>query len=602
MNPQQQQQTHFQELQREFQSAIQFHQAGRMADAEAGYRRILQRVPGHPDALHLLGVLAGQVGRPDVAIDLIRQAIANNPTTADYHCNLGEIYRRAGRIDDAIASQRRAIQLRPNYVNAFSNLGTALRDAKKPTEAIAAFRRAIELGGHFPEMFANLGNALRDCGFLDGAIAAYEQAISLNANYGEAHNNLAVALRDKKRLQEAEASMRRAIELEPNNAESRYNLGGILLEMGKIDAARHALESAIGLNPNHANAHNNLGSCWMRSQEPAKALPIFDRAVQINPSLADARFNRGLAYLMLGDFRRGLPDYEWRAHVKPQFMFMRQGASRPRWDGGALNGRTIFVHAEQGFGDTIQFSRFVPAVAQRGGKVILGAQPHVERLLRQIPGVERMVTTIIPDLKYDVHCPLLSLPLVLGVELAAISPSPYLKPDKEIVERWISRMSEIEGKKVGLVWAGSAANENDAVRTIALKQFAPLGKSEHVRFFSLQKGDASKEAPPEGLELIDWTEELTDFSETAGLIANLDLVITVDSAVAHLAGAMGKPVWILIPTSPDWRWMTGRDDSPWYGSARLFRQKTRGDWLEEIERMGAELYSPNASRDSSAGE
>jgi tetratricopeptide (TPR) repeat protein len=596
-----QQQDRIQQLQRDFQTAIQFHQAGRLGEAEAVYRRILTRVPGHPDALHLLGVLAGQVGRPDVGIDLIRQAIANNPTTADYHSNLGEIYRRTGRIDDAVASQRRAIQLRPNYANAFSNLGTALRDAKKPGEAIEAFRRAIELGGNFPEMFGNLGNALRDSGMLDGAIAAYEQAIELNPNYAEGHNNLAVALRDKKQLDAAEASVRRAIELEPNNPESRYNLGGILLEKGKFDAARHALESAIRIKPNHALAHNNLGSCWMRCQEPAKALPEFDLAVQLNAGLADARFNRGLAYLMMGDFRRGLPDYEWRAHVKPQFMFMRQGATRPRWDGGPLNGRTIFVHAEQGFGDTIQFSRFVPMVAQRGGKVILGVQPQVEGLMRQIPGVERIVTSIIPDLKYDVHCPLLSLPLVLGIELGAISPVAYLKPDEKIVEKWESRVGVVQGKKVGLVWAGSAANEGDAVRTVSLAKFEALGNCGGVRFFSLQKDVAAKETPPERLELTDWTNELNDFSDTAGLIANLDLVITVDSAVAHLAGAMGKPVWILIPSSPDWRWMTRREDSPWYASARLFRQKAREDWAQVIERAAVELEKSNASADQAAG-
>ena len=577
------------EIQRNFQLAIQHHQAGRLAEAEAFYRQILSRVPNHPDALHLMGVLAGQAGRADVAVDLIGRAIAINPRTADYYCNLGEIYRRSGRLDEAISSFRRAIELRPDYVMAYSNLGVALRDAQKPNEAIEAFRRAIELGGNFAELYGNLGNALRDNGQLDAAIAAYEQAIVLKPNYAMGFNNLGVALRDKKRLPEAAAAIRRAIELEPNDTETHYNLGGILMEAREFDAAREAFAAAIRLNPNHANAHNNLGSCWMMQQEPANALPEFERAIQLDPNLATAHFNRGLAYLTLGDFRDGLPDYEWRAKVKPQFIFMREGSSRPRWDGQPLEGRTIFLHAEQGFGDTIQFVRFVPLVHERGGRVILGVQPQLERLMQQVPGVERILSSIEPELQYDVHCPLLSLQLALGMNLASIPREiPYLKADVVPAAQWKSRMSEIPGKKVGLAWAGSAMNDQDSIRTISLRQFALLASIKGVQFFSLQKGDALKESP-DGLQLFDWTNDLHDFSDTAGLIANLDLIITVDTAVAHLAGAMGKPVWILIPHSPDWRWMTGREDSPWYPTARLFRQTKLGDWSGAIEKVAGEL-------------
>jgi tetratricopeptide (TPR) repeat protein len=579
-----------QEIQRNFQLAIQHHQAGRLAEAEGFYRQILSRVPNHPDALHLLGVLAGQAGRPNIGIDLINRAIAINPKTADYYCNLGEIYRRLGRLDEAIASSRRAIELRPDYVMAFSNLGVALRDSQKPNEAIEAFRRAIELGGNFAELYGNLGNALRDKGQLDAAIAAYEQAILLKPNYAQGFNNLGVALRDKKKLNEAAAAIRRAIELEPNDAETHYNLGGILMEERELDAARDALAAAIRLNPNHANVSNNLGSCWMMQEEPSRALPEFERAIQLDPNLATARFNRGLANLMLGDFRRGFPDYEWRAAVKPQFIFMREGSTRPRWDGKPLEGQTIFLHAEQGFGDTIQFVRFVPMVHERGGRVILGIQPQLERLMRQVPGVERIVSSIEPDLQYDVHCPLLSLPLALGTELASIPREvPYLKADVELAGRWKSRLNNPPVKTVGLAWAGSAMNEHDSIRTISLQQLEPLAKIKNVALFSLQKGEAAKELLPKGFPAIDWTNDLHDFSDTAALVENLDLVITVDSAVAHLAGAMGKPVWILIPYSPDWRWMTQREDNPWYPTARLFRQTKPGDWSGVIERVAGEL-------------
>jgi len=578
------------DLQRDFQLAVQYHQAGRLAEAETLYRQILARSPNQPDALHLLGVLAGQVGRSDAAVDLISRAIAINPASAEYHCNLGEIHRRCKRFDEAVACARQAIKIRPNYVTAHVNLGVALTDQHKADQAIEAFRRAIELGGNYPELFLNLGNALKQKNQLDGAIAAYHTAIALKPDHAEAHSNLAVALRDKGKLDEALDSIRRAIAIEPKYVEAHYNLGGILHEKGDLDGAIVAYQRAIALNPNHVLAHNNLGSVLMLKRQPHHAAVEFERAIQLDPALADAHFNRALALLLLGDFARGLPEYEWRGRVKPQFMFMRHGCPRPQWDGRPLDGQRIFLHAEQGFGDTLQFCRYAPLVAQRGGRIIFGCQPQLARLLQNLPGVEQIVTAPPDPVHFEFHCPLLSLPLIFRTEVASIPANiPYVSPNVALVEQWKSRIKSGEQRKIGLALAGSSANEHDQMRSMRLSQFAPLAQIPGVQFYSLQKDKASGETSPPPMSLVDFTEDFNDFADTAALIANLDLVITVDTAVAHLAGAMGKPVWVLLPYLPVWQWLLDRADSPWYPTATLFRQNTAGDWETVVDRVAEEL-------------
>ncbi len=607
------------------QVAVEHHQAGRLADAEAIYRQILAQVPDHPDALHLLGVLAGQTGRLDVAIDLISRAIALNPGAAIYYCNLSNVYRRAGNPHQAIAHARRAIQLDPKNVHALHNLGAALIDAGRPDEAISGCRRVLELSPDFVEAHNNLGNALRAKGQLDAAIAAYRRAIALRPDYAEAHNNLGVTLNDQKHFEDAIAAFRRAIESKPDYADGHYNLGSVLKERGGFDEAISELRRAIELNPRIVKAHvnlgavlaerdrldeaissyhraieldpdnalanGNLGDALMKKGLFDQALAALDRAIQLDPDLPLAHFNRALVALMRGDFQRGWPEYQWRARAQPPFMFPPDDLPRTEWNGCELQGRSILLHAEQGLGDTLQFVRYVPLVAARGGRIVLACQRELVRLFDGLPGVERIMTFGDPVSQFDFHCPLLNLPLAFSTDLNSIpAQTPYLRPDPKLADRWKLKIDARPPRlKVGLVWAGGSGHKLNRLRSIALPRLAPLADVSGVQFFSLQKGPAAGQPRPPGLNMFDWTGELHDFADTAGLLANLDLVITVDTAVAHLAGAMGIRTWVLLPVVPDWRWMLNREDSPWYPTLRLFRQKSRGDWAGVIQAVAQAL-------------
>ena len=488
-----------------------------------------------------------QAGRLQEAEQLYRQVLAQQPERADAMHNLGLIAHQVGRNDVAVELIRRAIVLNPNNAEAYNNLGNVLKNKGEFDDAIDAYRRAIALNPNFPEVHSNLGNALKDKGQLEEAIAAYRRAIALRPNYAEAHSNLGNALKERGQLDEAIAAYRRAIALRPNYAEAHNNLGGVLIDQGRLDEAIAAYRRAIAFRPGYPEAHSNLS----------------------------------LSLLTSGDFQQGWEEHEWRWKCK-DFSSPRRNFAQGQWDGCPLENRTILLHAEQGAGDAIQFIRYLPLVAQRGGRIIIECHTELQRLFRTMAGSHQVMAPTQPMPAFDLHCPLVSLPRVFGTNLGNIPKDvPYLHPDAEDAGRWQHRPGEqAPAVKVGLGWAGNPRHKNDRNRSIKLARLAPLGQLPGVRFFSLQKGAAAAEAktPPPGMELVDWTEELKDFADTAALIANLDLVIAVDTAVVHLAGAMGKPVWTLLPFNSDWRWLLERQDSPWYPTMRLFRQPSRGDW------------------------
>jgi tetratricopeptide (TPR) repeat protein len=568
-------------IQQAFDLALQHHQAGRLQEAEQLYRQVLAQQPERADAMHNLGLIAHQVGRNDVAVELIRRAIVLNPNNAEAYNNLGNVLKNKGEFDDAIDAYRRAIALNPNFPEVHSNLGNALKDKGQLEEAIAAYRQAIALNPNLPGVHNNLGNALKDKGQLDEAIAAYRQAIALNPNFPEVHSNLGNALKDKGQLEEAIAAYRRAIALRPNYAEAHSNLGNALKERGQLDEAIAAYRRAIALRPNYAEAHNNLGGVLIDQGRLDEAIAAYRRAIAFRPGYPEAHSNLSLSLLTSGDFQQGWEEHEWRWKCK-DFSSPRRNFAQGQWDGCPLENRTILLHAEQGAGDAIQFIRYLPLVAQRGGRIIIECHTELQRLFRTMAGSHQVMAPTQPMPAFDLHCPLVSLPRVFGTNLGNIPKDvPYLHPDAEDAGRWQHRPGEqAPAVKVGLGWAGNPRHKNDRNRSIKLARLAPLGQLPGVRFFSLQKGAAAAEAktPPPGMELVDWTEELKDFADTAALIANLDLVIAVDTAVVHLAGAMGKPVWTLLPFNSDWRWLLERQDSPWYPTMRLFRQPSRGDW------------------------
>ena len=539
------------------QIAVRHHQAGQLAQARALYQQILAREPNHADALHLLGVIAHQAGQNDAAIELIGRAISVKPDFPQAHCNLGNVLRDQGRLDESIAACRRAIALKPDLPEAWCNLGNALQENGQLGDAVDAYRRAIGLKPNYPEAHSNLGASLREKGQLDEAIAACRQAIALRPGFAEAHSNLGIALHVDQQLDEAVAVYRQAIALRPDLPEPHFNLGTAFRDQGLLAEAMAAYHRAIGLRRDYAEAHYNLARVLL---------------------------------LLRGEFLPGLNELEWRQRCR-DFPLSRRTFGRPQWDGSDLANRTILLHAEQGFGDTIQFIRYVPLVAARGGTVVLECDPVLRRLLQGTSGIGRWVDFGQTLPSFDVHCPLMSLPLAFGTTIQTIPQDvPYLRADPEAVERWRLAGDRLN---VGLVWAGRPTHQNDRNRSLALSDMASLAQVREVRFHSLQKGEAGKQAkdPPAGMGLMDRTEELNDFAETAALIANLDLVISVDTAVAHLAGALGKPVWTLLPFVPDWRWLLEREDSPWYPTMRLFRQPTRGDWSSVLTRVTEALLA-----------
>jgi tetratricopeptide (TPR) repeat protein len=347
------------------------------------------------------------------------------------------------------------------------------------------------------------------------------------------------------------------------------------------------------LNPTVAEVHNNLGIALAGRGKIDEAITAHRRSIALKPQLAKAHHNLGIALLTRGDFQEGWAEYEWRWKCEGVPRLLRN-FSQPQWDGGPLEGRIILLHAEQGFGDAIKFIRYVPLVAQRGGRVIIVCFAELERLFQAMPGAWQIVGPGHALPAFDLHAPLLSLPRILETTLSNIPRAvPYLQADADQATKWKHRLSVYPPcVNVGLVWAGRPTQRNDRNRSVQLARFAPLGQVAGIRFFSLQKGTAAAEAkaPPEGIELVDWTEDLKDFADTAALIANLDIVISVDTAVAHLAGAMGKPIWALLSSVPGWHWMLEREDSPWYPSMRLFRQPSLGDWDSVFKRLAEALF------------
>ena len=576
------------------QIALAQHRAGRLVQAEAIYRQILTDDPKHAETLNRLGVLAMQTGRLEVAVKSIARAIAIDPSSADYPCNLGEALRRLGRPSDAISAFEEAIRLNPDLAVAHNNLGITLAESGQIEEAILSYMRAIQLKPDYAEAYNNLGNALTQIDRFDEAFAQFNAAIRLQFNYAQAHNNLGVALAKDYRFNAAIDSYQRAIHLKPDYDEAYSNLGNALAATGNADDALTACRRAVQLNPNSVGAHWNLAVILLRQ----------------------------------GHFEHGLPAYEWRWKSPTAPRTFRQ----PQWTGENLTGKTILLHAEQGFGDTIQFVRYAPIIAAAGARVILECQSELLRLLKGIAGIDETIERGQPLPDFDCHCPLMSLPLVFKTRLETIpSTVPYLHADPGTSLHWKNKILNHAGfggtpttrisidknpgrrsthsksspstgsgqagqasepgvatamppQNIGLAWAGNPTHSDDRNRSIKLSELSPLARP-GLKFHSLQKGDRSSETPPDGMNWTDHTAQLTDFADTAACISNLDLVITVDTAVAHLAAAMGKPVWLLLAFLPDWRWLMGRDDSPWYPTMRLFRQPSAGDWATPIRRV-----------------
>jgi tetratricopeptide (TPR) repeat protein len=549
--------------------ALALHRRGEWTAAEALYQRVIAIAPRHPDALHLLGVITAQRGRPGEAIPLIQAAIAETPTDANMQANLARACKSAGRLADALAACDRALALGSIDPGVHNDRGNVLLDLDRAPQALDSFDNAIALRHDYAEAFCNRGNALR-------ALHRHPEALD---------------------------SLDRAIALKPDFADAHSNRGNVLQDLDRHAAAVASYDQALTLQPAHLDALVNRGVALRALGRHAAALASYNAALTLRPDHMTARTNRSLCLLQTGDFAQGWVEHEWRLRM-PAFTGTATRFTDPPWRGAeSLAGKTILLRAEQGFGDTLQFSRYAPRVAALGARVVLEVARPLARLLATLDGVTQVIVGGDKMPPIDHHCPLLSLPLAFGTTLDTIPPPASLRPDPAQVAHWQQRLAAVHGRRVGLVWEGSSLKRHpegraaDRRRSVTLNHFAPLGTIPGNAFVSLQTGGAAAQtaAPPAGLAVHDFTSELTDFADTAALISGLDLVITVDTAVAHLAGTLGKPVWILTQFDADWRWLLNRDDSPWYPSARLFRQASFGDWPSVIAEVSVVLQSLSAS-------
>jgi tetratricopeptide (TPR) repeat protein len=538
--------------------ALALRKAGQPAAAAALCRQLLEAAPDYARALHLGGVLAHEAGRSAAGLKLIDRAIALEPRNAAWHSNRGLALLAVGRPDEAVAACRTATELAPADPDFLFSLGYALDAASRFEEAEQCLRQCLQVDPNRPGAYVNLGNALNALGRSDEALAAYRTAVRLDPGMVQAHIGLARHLLDRGEVEETASTLLAARRLQPESSELWSDIGMMLADIGRLDAGLECCTEGLARNPGCGKTH----------------------------------YARAAIELVAGRYAEGWVEYEWR------WLAMKRRPSFPvaPWAGEPAAGQVLLVHAEQGLGDTIQFCRFVPQAASRA-EVKLHVPASLRRLLRTLGDAWEVVTQDdkAPAPPFDLHCPLLSLPQALGITLENLPSAPYLRAEPALVAAWRERLASLPGLRVGLVWAGTPGYSSDRRRSLAGGQIALLAGTPGVSFVSLQQGGAPWTAlsaeQRAALGLIDWTVELADFADTAALVAALDLVISVDTAVAHLAGALGQTVWLVNRFDTDWRWLREREDSPWYPSLRIFRQPRPGDWSGVLVRVRAALQA-----------
>ena len=532
-----------------------------------------------------------QAGAAEEAVQAFSAAIALDPADAEAYSNLAVTLDSQKRYVEALAAYRAAIKHRPDFVQAFFNMGNTYRLLEKNSEARACYEKALTLSPGLIQAELCLAQIWKDEGNPKQARECLDRALVHNPGNAEVLHSLGETYQSEERFAEAIDAYSRALAVDPGHMKALNMLGSVFHLVGRLEAAEECYRKALDLKPGTLSVLNNLGALYQSQERFNESMSALRQAIAIDPSYADGHWNLALSLLALGEYREGWQEYEWR--FKKSNPVQERHFFQPRWDGSPLQGRTILLHCEQGFGDTIQFIRYATLVARRGGNVIVECQTHaLKRLVAGVEGVSAVVAATEPLPFFDVHVPLLSLPLIFDTTLADIPVKiPYLHADPDDLPVWKARMKSGNALKIGLVWSGRQNLVLNRKRACSLELFAPLAEIPNAIFYSLQIGDGVEQATaaPAGMKLVDLTAHISDFADTAALVANLDLVITIDTAVVHLAGAMGKPTWLLLHHFADWRWKTGRDDSLWYPGVRLFRQPKPGEWQEVIRSLSSEL-------------
>jgi tetratricopeptide (TPR) repeat protein len=563
----------------------------RHEEALTSFDSAIRHKSKYAEAHNSRGTVLAALGRNDEALESCRKALAIKPNYPEAHYNLGNSLDALGRCEEAVKSYDRALALRPDLVEALSNRGGTLRQLKRLDEALASCDRALALRPDLAEALSNRSMILHDMKRDDEALVSCDQALAVRPDYVEALSNRGAILNELKRYDEALQSYDRALVLRPNHAEALYNRGNCLHELHRYDEALESYDRALAVRPDDARTFNNRGKVLKELTRYDEALASNDRALALEPDNITAHRNAASLRLVTGDFSRGWPEYEWR-WKKEAMALAKRNFPQPLWLGEqAIGDKTILLHSEQGFGDTIQFCRYVPLVAARGARVILDVQRPLQGLMGSLAGAPQIIATGDPLPDFDLHCPLLSLPLAFKTRLETIpSGAPYLLAPSQAVMDWDRRIGAERRPRIGLAWSGNAVHERDRDRSMSLRAFLSILDIE-ATFVSLQKDVRADDATvlDERGDILRLGDQLGDFSDTAALISQLDLVISVDTSVAHLAGALGKPVWVLLSYIPEWRWLLDRGDSPWYPTARLFRQNHTRTWDTVIIRVRAAL-------------
>ena len=605
--------------------AVSHHQRGRFIEADLLYMKARKVEPNNHVALQLSGVLAAQTGENVLSLNLLSRAISLKPDYVDALSNRGNVLQQLGRSAEALQDYDKAISLKPDYVDALYNRGISHKELGRLEDAIADYDKAISLKPDHVGALNNRGNALQGLGRFDEALQDFDKAIALKPHHIEALNSRGLALHKLKRFDEALEDYNKAISLKPDFLEAFINRGTVLQELRRFDEALNDYDKAISLKPSHIIVYINRGVIYkeLRRFDDAiadynKAISLkpdyvdalsnrgnalqeigrfeeaskdFDRAIALKPDHASAHWNKSLQLLRQGKFTSGWKLYEWRWKRK-ELTSPRREFSQPLWLGKEdLNGKTILLHWEQGFGDTIQFSRYAKEIAKFGCKTILEVQKPLFELMKSIEGVDELIASGTDLPQFDFYCPLMSLPLAMGTTLETIpSGKPYLKSADDKLSRWSERLGPKSKPRVGLVWCGNANHTNDHNRSIALEQM--LGAApEGYELISLQKEVRKTDLTTleQSKQLRHFGADLNDFTDTAALCELMDVIISVDTSVAHLAGALGKSANLLLPYNSDFRWLVDRSDSPWYPSMKLFKQGPDMLWKPVLEKIKADL-------------
>lgn len=607
-------------MQSKIDRALELHHSGRFKDAILIYEQLLRSQTGNPYLLFLIGSAFGQISCYDESIKHLKEsirispnpvsynnlgvayvnlkmheeaakcfieAIALNPQYAEGHCNLGSSQREAGLLKDSLYSFDEAIRLFPNYRDAYLNKGKALFDLKEFSLSLECFTIASKLDPTSGESFSHIGKALLRLGRYDDAIESYQKSVVLNPNDADAYMDFGGALKKMKRLDEALTCYEKAIKLKPANPQAYNNRGNVLKDLKRFDDALASYEKAIELKLDYAEAYNNRGNAFKDMQRLEEALADYEKAASFKPDYVEANWNKSLALLLAGRYLEGWEQYEWRLKKQDSLdSYEYYILGKTAWRGQAnISGKKILILSEQGFGDVIQFSRYLPHLKSLGAEVFFEVPEQLISLVATVDCDISVIAKGTQQIEFDACCPIMSLPYVFKTTVNTIPAKiPYLHVSKAKKEQWQYKLPASNRLKVGLVWSGNETHQNDFKRTIKFEKLLPLFGlpiewHSLVKEYRLNDLDLLKAHP----EVRQHQHALKDFSDTAALIECLDLVISVDTSVAHVAGALGKPVWILLPYVPDYRWMLDREDSPWYSTAKLFRQPELDDWESVIK-------------------